>query len=124
VKPWKKAIALLEPLVGRATDDAGLWRFKDGSAAYAYFLRRFTTTRLTADEIHEIGLREVARIEAEMDAVFSVKDRVEQLKKDLAYPTTEDGRRLIMADVEKFMRDAEARAALQSSSILVRRAPI
>ncbi|RPH64840.1 MAG: DUF885 domain-containing protein [Acidobacteria bacterium] len=118
---WKKAIALLEPLVGRATDDAGLWRFKDGSAAYAYFLRRFTTTRLTADEIHEIGLREVARIEAEMDAVFrrlgrtsgSVKDRVEQLKKDLAYPTTEDGRRLIMADVEKFMRDAEARAALQ-----------
>ena len=26
---WKKAIALLEPLVGRATDDAGLWRFKD-----------------------------------------------------------------------------------------------
>ena len=56
-----------------------------------------------------------------MDAVFrrlgrtsgSVKDRVEQLKKDLAYPTTEDGRRLIMADVEKFMRDAEARAASQ-----------
>jgi uncharacterized protein (DUF885 family) len=118
---WKKAIALLEPLVGRATDDAGLWRFKDGSGAYAYFLRRFTTTRLTPDEIHEIGLREVARIEAEMDAVFrrlgrtsgSVKDRVEQLKKDLAYPTTEDGRRLIMADVEKFLRDAEARAASQ-----------
>lgn len=118
---WKKAIALLEPLVARATDDAGLWRFKVGAMAYAYHLRRFTTTRLTPDEIHEIGLGEVARIEREMDAVLrrlgrtngSVKDRVEQLKKDLAYPNTEEGRTLIMADVERFMRDAEARAASQ-----------
>ena len=118
---WKKAIALLEPLVARATDDAGLWRFKAGEVAYAYHLRRFTTTRLTPDEIHEIGLGEVARIEREMDAVLrrlgrpngSVKDRVEQLKKDLAYPNTDEGRRLIMTDVERFMRDAEARAASQ-----------
>jgi uncharacterized protein (DUF885 family) len=118
---WKKAIALLEPLVERATDDAGLWRFKAGEVAYAYHLRRFTTTRLTPDEIHEIGLGEVARIEREMDALLrrlgrtngSVKDRVEQLKKDLAYPNTEEGRTLIMTDVERFMRDAEARAASQ-----------
>ena len=33
---WKKGIAILEPLVGRATDDAGLWRFKGGDEAYAY----------------------------------------------------------------------------------------
>jgi uncharacterized protein (DUF885 family) len=118
---WKKAIALLEPLVARASDDAGLWRFKNGAEAYAYQLRRFTTTRLSPDEIHQIGLREVARIESQMDGVLrrlgrtngSVKERVEQLKKDLAYPTTEEGRRVIMADIEKFMRDAEARAASQ-----------
>src|SRR5262249_28734022 len=67
---WQKAVALLEPLVMRANNDAGLWRFKDGSEAYAHFLRRFTTTDLTPDQIHEIGLREVARIEKEMDTIL------------------------------------------------------
>ena len=53
---WKKAIALLEAQSAKATDDAGLWRLKGGADAYAYFLHRFTTTNLTAAEIHEIGL--------------------------------------------------------------------
>jgi uncharacterized protein (DUF885 family) len=115
---WRKAIAALEPLLERATDDAGIWRQKGGSEAYAYFLRRFTTTDLTPDQIHEIGLREVARIEKEMDVILrqlgrtdgSVKNRVEKLKADLAYPRTEDGRKLIMAEVEQILRDAERRS--------------
>jgi uncharacterized protein (DUF885 family) len=118
---WRKAIALVEPLEAQATDAAGLWRFKDGAAAYAEALRRFTTTNLTAGEIHEIGLKEVARLEAEMDAVFkkigrttgTVQARIEQLKKDQAYPLTEAGRTAIMADVEAIMRDAEQRAEAQ-----------
>jgi uncharacterized protein (DUF885 family) len=115
---WPKAITLLEPLVTRATDDAGLWRFSGGSEAYAYALRRFITTELTADQIHEIGLGEVARIEKEMDLILrelhrtdgSVKDRIGKLKADLAYPLNEDGRKLIMADVEQILRDAERRS--------------
>ena len=115
---WQKAIGLLEPLVPKASNDAGLWRFKGGPEAYAHFLRRFTTTDLTPDQIHEIGLREVARIEKEMDAILrelhrtdgSVKERVEKLKADLAYPLTEEGRKLIMADVEQILRDAERRS--------------
>jgi uncharacterized protein (DUF885 family) len=118
---WKEAIALLQPLVARATDDAGLWRFKGGAEAYADALRRFTTTNLTADQIHEIGLKEVARLESEMDAILrkigrsqgTVKDRIEGLKKDLAYPLTDEGRAAIMADIDGFMRDAEKRAAAQ-----------
>jgi uncharacterized protein (DUF885 family) len=43
----------------------------DGDAWYAYYVREHTTTTLTADEIHEIGLAEVRRILAEMDAVRS-----------------------------------------------------
>jgi len=116
---WRHAIAVLEPLADRATDDAGLWRFKSGADAYAFNLRRFTTTNLSANEIHQIGLREVARIEKEMDTILrrlgrmdgSVGDRIEQLEKDLAYPISEDGRTRIMADVEQIMRDAERRAA-------------
>jgi uncharacterized protein (DUF885 family) len=127
---WRNAIAVLEPLAGRTTDDAGLWRFKGGAEAYAYNLRRFTTTNLSADEIHRIGLREVARIEKEMDAILrrlgrtdgSVSDRIAQLEKDLAYPATEEGRTLIMADVEQIMRDAEHRAAAQFDR--VPRAPV
>jgi uncharacterized protein (DUF885 family) len=116
---WQRVIAFLESLQPRANDNAGLWRFEGGSEAYAYDLRRFTTTSLTPDQIHEIGLTQVARIEGEMDALFrqlgrsqgSLKDRIAQLTKDQAYPLTEDGRTLIMADVESILRDAERRSS-------------
>ncbi len=115
---WKRGVAVLQSQLPHSTDDAGLWRLKGGGDAYTYFLNRYTTTHLTADQIHEIGLREVARIEKEMDAILrrlgrtegSVKDRVEKLKQDLGYPKSEEGRTLIMADVEKILRDAQKRS--------------
>jgi uncharacterized protein (DUF885 family) len=118
---WQKAIALLQPLEAKATDDAGLWRFKDGAAVYADALRRYTTTNLTADQIHEIGLREVARLEGEMDAILRklgrtggpVKDRIAQLEIDRRYPLTEQGRTMVIADAEGILRDAEKRAAAE-----------
>ena len=118
---WKRGLALLQPLVSKATDDAGLWRFKGGAEAYAFALRRFTTTNLTADQIHEIGLKRVAELEAKMDEVFrqigrtqgSVKQRMEQLKNEQAYPLTDEGRAQIIADANATLRDAEKRAAAQ-----------
>jgi uncharacterized protein (DUF885 family)/quercetin dioxygenase-like cupin family protein len=118
---WKRGIALLQPLVSQAKDDAGLWRFKGGADAYAYALRRYTTTNLTADQIHEIGLQRVAALEKQMDEVFkqvgltqgSIKERIEVLKKREAYPLTEDGRTQILAYADQILRDAEKRAALQ-----------
>ena len=118
---WRRIIALLEPLESRATDDAGLWRFEGGGEVYANELRRFTTTTLTPDEIHQIGLREVARLEEQMDRIFrrlgrtegSIKERSEQLRADLSYPATEEGRTQIMSDIDGFIRDAERRAASQ-----------
>lgn len=115
---WSRAIAELRAQQPRATDDAGLWRFDDGAEVYAYHLRRFTSTGLGADEIHAIGLREVARIEAEMDTILrslgrsdgSVETRVAQLRKDLAYSNDDTGRAAIMADIDTMMRDAERRA--------------
>ena len=116
---WRKAIALLESLVPRANDDAGLWRFDKGAQVYAYNLRRYTTTTMSADEIHQIGLQQVARLEKEMDGILrrlgrtegTVNARIAQLKKDQAYPLTEDGRKQIMAEVEKILRDSEKRSA-------------
>lgn len=117
---WRSAIDVMKALSGRTTDDAGLWRLRGGADAYAYNLRRFTTLSLSADEIHQIGLREVARLEAEMDAILrklgrtigSVQDRTARLEKDLGYPLTDEGRTRIMADIERIIRDAERRAAL------------
>jgi uncharacterized protein (DUF885 family)/mannose-6-phosphate isomerase-like protein (cupin superfamily) len=118
---WKRGIDVLQPLARQANDDAGLWRFANGAEAYAYTLRRYTTTNLTADQIHEIGLARVADLEKQMDDVFrrvgrtqgSVKDRIAQLKQEQAYPLTEDGRRQIIADANAILSDARTRAAAQ-----------
>ena len=74
VRPaYQKVIAFLEGQSKRANDDAGVWKFPDGADFYSSALRRTTTTNLTAAEIHEIGLKEVARIHGEMT---KIKDKV------------------------------------------------
>ena len=52
---------------GRET--VGAWDLPNGAALYAFTARAHTTTRLTPDQIHAIGLREVARIRREMETV-------------------------------------------------------
>ncbi len=51
-------------------DGVGAWRLPDGDALYAYLVKYHTTTDLTPDQIHEIGLKEVARIRAQMQQVM------------------------------------------------------
>lgn len=53
----------------RGRTDVGVWALPDGKERYAFLARNSTTTDLTPDEIHQIGLREVARIEGEMLAI-------------------------------------------------------
>jgi uncharacterized protein (DUF885 family) len=48
----------------------GAWQLPRGEELYAYFIRHYTTTNETAEEVHQTGLREVARINREMDAVM------------------------------------------------------
>jgi uncharacterized protein (DUF885 family) len=47
----------------RATSDAGVWKFSDGDAYYAWALRAGTTTRMTPDEVHQMGLDQLAKIQ-------------------------------------------------------------
>ena len=50
-------------------DGVGVWQMPDGAAAYAFFARQHTTTDLTPEQIHQLGLDEVARIHGEMEAL-------------------------------------------------------
>lgn len=70
VKPaYDALIAELESLEKVATDEDGAWKFSEGADFYNYALRTTTTTTLTADQIHETGRREVARIHGEMEKI-------------------------------------------------------
>lgn len=103
---YQAMIALFEDMGKTATHDAGIWRIPEGEKIYAAALRSNTTTNLTADEIHEIGVSEVNRIEAEMDAILQnqgladgpVSDRVKRLMQDPAqqFPNTDDGRQQLL----------------------------
>ncbi len=71
MKPaYEKFITYITELEKKATEDDGAWKFPDGEAYYNAALKSTTTTDLTANEIHEIGLKEVARIQEEMRVIM------------------------------------------------------
>jgi uncharacterized protein (DUF885 family) len=133
---FRRAIALLEEQRKTATDDAGLSRLPDGAAAYASRLRTYTSTTLTADQIHRTGLEKVAQLEGAMDKLLrelgynegSVKDRFRKAQDDHSYPDRPDVRTAILADYDKMILDAMARSRalfdlLPKAPVVVRRIP-
>jgi len=71
VKPaYEKLIAYWVELEKKSTVDDGIWKVPNGDTYYDFALKQTTTTNLTADEIHEIGLKEVARIHNEMKVIM------------------------------------------------------
>lgn len=120
----------------RATDAAGAWALPNGAAFYARALASATGTSLTPDEIHALGLREVARIEDEMDTVLrklghtsgSVGERVRLVNEGLRYPPEPDPRATILAHIQTVMDDAAQRARamfnlVPAAPVVVRREP-
>jgi uncharacterized protein (DUF885 family) len=107
--------AALEPT---ASTDDGVWKLPDGADYYAYRLRTYTTTTMTADEIHDIGLHEIARIQAEMREILAVKGHptddlgatMEALNKDprFLYPDTEEGRQQVLDDFQAIVDEIDA----------------
>lgn len=66
---YDRILGVLEAQAKVANSSDGVWRLPDGAAFYDATLGFFTTTDLKADQIHQIGLSEVARIRREMDAI-------------------------------------------------------
>ncbi|MBX3191021.1 MAG: DUF885 domain-containing protein [Labilithrix sp.] len=70
VPAFKKMKAFfVEQYLPACKEGVGAWQLPNGQALYAFTAREHTTTKMTPDEIHAVGLREVARIRGEMEAV-------------------------------------------------------
>ncbi|WP_394131384.1 DUF885 domain-containing protein [Shewanella maritima] len=63
-------ITYFNGLKSKAGNNDGYWHLPDGEQAYQVALKFFTTTDYTADEIHQLGLTEVARIQQQMMGLF------------------------------------------------------
>jgi uncharacterized protein (DUF885 family) len=100
-----------------AKTDDGVWKLPDGEAFYAHTLRHHTTTSMTAEEIHDIGLREVERIQAEMREILTAEGYpVEDLQavmnslneqERFLYPDTDEGREQILADYQAIIDEID-----------------
>jgi uncharacterized protein (DUF885 family) len=115
---YRGAMDGLATVNAKASNDAGLWRLPHGAEAYAFTLRRYTTTDMTAEQIHQKGLDEVARIEKEMDGLFqkigykdgSIIQRFEKLQDEYSYPDTPDVREKMLADYAKILKENNERS--------------
>lgn len=108
-----------EELLKTATSDAGIWRIPNGDRIYATALRSNTTTNMTADEVHNVGLTEVTRIEAAMTAIMDDQgvpgelpfaDRVRSLMEapEHVFENTDEGRAEMIAYLEELNTDVMA----------------
>ncbi len=139
VKPaLSRQIAVFEAQRPTATDDAGAWKLPAGAETYALALRGFTTTDYTADQIHQIGLEQVASIQAEMDGLFrrmgmtegTVGDRIRILNEDPQYlwPNTDQGKLDLLASLNVQMAELDPLlprvfSTLPKSKVEIRRVP-
>lgn len=93
----------------------GVWALPDGDEYYQYILEKHTTVQLSADEIHELGLQEVAKIHQEMrlllaqEGVIDPKSNVGKLMQTYAenprfyYPETDAGRAACLTEFESIL---------------------
>lgn len=94
----------------QAPEQGGAWSLPDGEAFYAHCLRSETTTALTAEEVHQLGQQEMARIhqglaalQPELDVAGNLKDLLEHARLDPSfyYPETPDGRKTYLKDLQE-----------------------
>jgi uncharacterized protein (DUF885 family) len=123
----------------KATPDAGVWKFPDGEAYYAWALRAGTTTTMTPDEVHKAGQDELTALQSEMNTILkklgyskgTVGARMTALGKDdkFLYPDTDAGRQEILAYMTRTIEDMKAKMpqafhTLVRGNVEVKRLPL
>jgi len=113
---YQKLIAYFKELLPKTTVDDGVWKLPDGDAFYAYALHSNTTTNMAPSDVHELGLREVTRIEGEMRALLDANGfagqpigaAMDKLGKDprFLYPNDDKGREEALAEYRRLINSA------------------
>jgi len=94
---------------GKAKHDAGVWHIKDGADWYAEYLQINTTTKMTPDEIHKMGLDHAAELTSKIDAILkgqgltqgSVGARIKGLYTEAnMYADDDAGKERVVADLQ------------------------
>ena len=139
IKPaLSRQIAVFEAQRPNATDDAGAWKLPQGDRAYALALRAFTTTDYSAQDIHDIGLQQVAAIQAEIDTILkgmgmaegSVGARIKTLSEDPQHlwPNTDEAKVELIESLNRQMAALEPMLprvfnTLPGAKVEIRRVP-
>jgi len=121
-----------------ATDEAGMWARPDGNEYYRWALKASTTTTMSPDEVHELGLEQLDILHGRMDPILkslgysdgSVGERMQALAKDPRYqfPAGDEGREEILATIQENLarirtRLPQAFNTLMRGNVEVRRLP-
>ena len=131
--------ALVTELRAKAVHDAGVWRLPDGDAYYAAAAEAASTVALTGDEIHKLGLDQVAEISGRIDAILKTQGMTQGTvgarlvalneRPDQLYPNTDPGREALLAQLNSQIvamqkRLPELFATLPKAPVEVRRVPV
>ena len=134
----ERQIAELERHRARSGEGAGVWKLPDGEAYYAWALRAATTSNLTPDEVHQLGLDQLRELNGQMEPLLraqgltrgTVGQRMTELGKDprYLYPNTDAGRAQILAHVNERTADIRRRmpqafATLVPGNLIIKRVP-
>ncbi|MGE6650074.1 DUF885 domain-containing protein [Shewanella colwelliana] len=115
---YNRLISYIGNLEQRAGTLDGVWRFKEGKAFYDNALARTTTTSMTAEQIHKLGLAEVARIHQEMRAIMKQVNFEGDLQaffkymredKQFYYPASDEGRDAYLNDATALIDNISSR---------------
>ena len=133
-----RQIALFTAQRPNATTDVGAWKLPQGEAFYALLLRQSTTTDYAPEQIHQIGLEQVADIQGQIDMILkgmgmaegTVGQRIKVLNEDPQHlwPNTDEGKVALVASLNQQVIDTQALLprvfnTLPKAQVEVRRVP-
>ena len=133
-----RQIAVLKALRAKARPDAGVWKLPDGEAYYDWSLKVGTTTPMTPDEVHNLGLEQVKSLNAQMEVLLraqgltkgTVGARLDALSKDPRYlfPNSDAGRADLIAYLNGTIakmreRLPKAFATINKADLVIKRVP-
>ena len=115
---YRELIVTLQALGERSEGNFGVWSLPNGAAYYANALKRITTTDMTPDQIHQLGLDEVARIQDEMRGIMQqvgfegdLQAFFEFMRSDPQFylPDTDEGRQAYLDEAARVIDEMEGR---------------